>query len=297
MKFKFYLSMIAIALLISNCSKEEALDQQQGSINTLIANIEGVSRSAVTDGGVFSWTAGDAISVYNGTDFTTFTNTNGNMFSSETSITPSGVAIYPAGEHNYNGTTATINLATEYNYGSTNAPMLAEVGNAALTFRHVGGLMRFVVKGMPSGTNSFTFTANSGITGDFDVENGKIVTADNKGKTVTINFTATQYNEESMTFYIPLPTGSYAGYTISIGQDDNMKVVTPTTIVNTINRGTLLLMPTFTYDATNGLTKGTNNVIVLESSEQNLNISGDQALVIEAPATMVDDVQAVLNLN
>ena len=96
-----------------------------------------------------------------------------------------------------------------------------------------------------------------------------------------------------MTFYIPLPTGTYTGYTVSIGEGEKMTNVSGNDIVNTINRGTLLLMPTFTYDATNGLTKGTNDVIVLESREQSLSVSGDKSLVIEAE----DDVQAVLNLN
>ena len=86
-------------------------------------------------------------------------------------------------------------MATSYSYGSTNAPMVAEVTNTTLAFKHVGGLMRFIVKGMPNTATSFTFTANTGITGDFEVtENSdgeniiSAATATNDNKTVTINF-------------------------------------------------------------------------------------------------------------
>lgn len=303
MKTKFYLTMAIATLLMSNCSQEEVLNQVQGGTNTLTATIEGASRSAVTDAGVFSWTSGDKISVYNGVDFTTFTLSSGNAFTSDKTITPSGVAIYPAGNHTYDGTTTkvNINMATSYSYGSTNAPMVAEVTNTTLAFKHVGGLMRFIVKGMPDTANSFTFTANTGITGKFEVSNDVITAAtpSESNKTVTINFTEEQYNAESMTFYIPLPTGTYEGYTVSIG--DGQQVVSnvsdANTVKNTISRGTLLLMPTFTYDATNnGLSKGTDGgVVTLEGGEQALSVSGTQA--VEVDASELGEAEAVLNLN
>ena len=212
MKLKYYFMSVASALMLSNCAQEETPQSSQGNVKTLTATIEGSSRSAVTDGGVFSWTEGDAISVWNGESFTEFTRSNGNVFNSEEGITPSGVAIYPANsEHDYENSTVTVNLATEYDYGSTNAPMVAEIGSTALTFKHVGGLMRFIVKGMPETANSFTFTVNAGITGDFTVNEGVITAAEaiESNKSVTINFTQAQYNAESMTFYVPLPTGTY----------------------------------------------------------------------------------------
>ena len=298
MKTKFYLTMAIATLLMSNCSQEEVLNQVQGGTNTLTATIEGASRSAVTDAGVFSWTSGDEISVYNGEDFTTFTLSSGNAFTSNETITPSGVAIYPAGSHTYNGTTTKVNMATSYSYGSTNAPMVAEVTNTTLAFKHVGGLMRFIVKGMPSTATSFTFTANTGITGDFEVSDDVITatTASESNKTVTINFTAEQYDAESMTFYIPLPTGTYEGYTVSIGDSQDMSDVSDATVKNTIARGTLLLMPTFTYDTTNGLSKSNDGgVVTLEGGEQNLEVSGTQA--VEVDANSLSEAGAVLNLN
>ena len=293
MKVKYFLMMLASAFLLSNCSQdEEATQVIQGKTNKLIATIEGASRSAVTDSGIFSWTEGDAISVWNGTDFTTFTLSDGNVFTAQESINPSGVAIYPANvAHTYENQTAGVELAAEYAYGSTNAPLLAQVSGTNLTFKHLGGLMKFVVKGMPEGATSFTFTANAGITGNFEVNEGVITaSSESTNNTLKIKFEESQYNAESMTFYIPLPTGTYTGYTVSIGEGEKMTNVSGNDIVNTINRGTLLLMPTFTYDTTNGLTKGTNDVIVLESSEQSLSVSGNKSLVIEAEDDVLDNV-------
>jgi len=299
MKIKYYFSIAMAALVMTNCSQEEELQdiQQSGDIHTLTATIEGNSRSAVTDGGVFSWTSGDAISVWNGSIKITYTYSgNGNVFnpSSGSSTNISGYAVYPDGNHtNLSGSSLpTVNLKSSYNYGSTNAIMLAKVqGNSDnLSFSHLGGLMRFVIKNIPSDATSFTFKANSDITGNFQVvqENGanviKAATASNN-QTVTINFTG---SETERTFYVPLPVGTYNGFTITVGSSTYTSQAT-----NTINRRTLLLMPTFTCDGTQ-LTKG-GNAFTLENTVQDMNVSGDETLVIETPNS--SDANAQLNLN
>ena len=298
MKLKYYLMSVASALMLSNCAQEETPQSLQGNVKALTATIEGSSRSAVTDGGVFSWTEGDAISVWNGESFTTFTRSNGNVFTSDESITPSGVAIYPANNgHDYENSTVTVNLATEYAYGSTNAPMVAEVGSTALTFKHVGGLMRFIVKDVPTTATSFKFKTDKVITGEFNVveqDGEKVIMATEGTPTeVTINFEAPS-TPATMTFYVPLPTGTYNGYTVTVGGNSH---TTEAAVVNTIGRGTLLLMPTFTYTETE-LVKGEGNTVVMEAEEQSMNLSGNQELVVEMPEGGIQDgVEAVLNLN
>ena len=267
--------MAVATLLMSNCSQEEIVNTPQRGTNTLTATIEGSSRSAVSDGGIFSWTSGDKISVYNGTDFTEFMYSgSGNAFSSSETITPQGIAIYPANDlHSYDNGTASVSMATSYTYGSTNAPMLADVDGTALDFKHLGGLMRFVVKNVPSTATSFTFTANSGITGCFEVSEStgekiiSAITATESNKTVTVNFTSADI-KDIMTFYIPLPTGTYSGYTVSVGDKSH---TTDIAIENEIKRGTLLLMPTFTYSSS-GLSKGEENIVIM-SSEETVNMS------------------------
>ncbi|MBR0042565.1 MAG: DUF4465 domain-containing protein [Bacteroides sp.] len=301
MRINYYLSIAMAALVMTNCSQEEELQdiQRSGDVHTLTATIEGSTRSSVTDGGAFSWTSGDAISAWDGDSYETYTYASGNVFNGSASQL-SGYAIYPQGEHpNYEGIgLPEVNMSASYNYGSTNAIMLAKVqGNSNnLSFSHLGGLMRFVIKNIPSNTTSFTFTANSGITGNFQVEeeNGanviKAATVSNSNNTVTITFEAGSLTNGKGTFYIPLPTGTYTGFTIAIGNQQYKSSAT-----NTIKRRSLLLMPTFTCDGTK-LVKGDNSVALENTTtEQNMNISGDEDLVIETPSG--DDANATLNLN
>ncbi len=304
MKIKYYFSMIMAALVMTNCSQEEELQEiQQNGIHTLTATIEGNTRSAVTDGGVFSWTDGDKISVWDGSNKLTYdySGTGDTFTGSANSI--SGYAVYPGGDHtNLSGsdtTLPTVNLKNSYTYGSTNAIMLAKVQNGSnnLSFSHLGGLMRFVIKNIPNDATSFTFTANSGITGDFLVEeeNGanviKATTASNSNNTVTITFEAGQTTER--TFYVPLPIGTYDGFTIKVGNNCSYN----SQATNIIRRRTLLLMPTFTCNGTE-LTKG-DNVFTLENTEQDMNVSGEEeTLIIETPdSSDANDPNPQLNLN
>ncbi len=300
MKIKYYFSIVMAALVMTNCSQEEELQdiQQSGDIHTLTATIEGNSRSAVTDGGVFSWTLDDAISVWDGDSYEKFTysGTDNKFNGSANQI--SGYAIYPYGSHpNYSGDgLPQVNLSSTYNYGSTNAIMLAKVqGNSDnLSFSHLGGLMRFTIKSIPSNATSFTFTANSGITGDFQVEtqndgtNVIKATTSNNNQSVTISFSNSQLSNGTGTFYVPLPVGTYTGFTITVGNCSYTSQAT-----NTIKRRTLLLMPTFTCNGTE-LTKG-DNAFTLENTVQDMNVSGDETLVIETPNS--SDANAQLNLN
>lgn len=298
MKIKYYFSMIMAALVMTNCSQEEELQdiQQYGDVHTLTATIEGGSRSAVTDGGVFSWTSGDAISVWNGSNKVEYTYSGtGNKFTG-TATQISGYAVYPDGEHsNLSGSNLpTVNLKSTYNYGSTNAIMMAKVqsGSPTLSFSHLGGLMRFTIKNIPNDATSFTFTANTSITGNFQVtpvsgENVINTATGSSNKTVTINFTKNNLSNGTGTFYVPLPVGTYTGFTIAIG---GQKYVSSAT--NTINRRTLLLMPTFTCSGTQ-LVKGENS-FKLENAEQEMNVGGNESLLIETPAS---GTNAQLNLN
>lgn len=301
MKAKFYLVMAAVALLMTNCSQDESVSQSKGGTNTLTATVEGASRSAVTDAGVFSWTDGDAIAVGNENGgYTKFTHGTNGSFSAETSIVPTSYAIYPYNEaYTFLPETGlpTVTLASSYNYGSTNAPMLAEVSGNTLQFKHLGGIMRFVVKDVPNTATSFTFTANSGITGEFELtqnSDGENIisaeTATNDNKTVTINFTSEDI-KDVMTFYIPLPTGTYSGYTVSVGGKLH---TTEATVVNTISRGTLMLMPTFTYDEyQTNLVKGEDNMVVLNGNEDvSLTVADGEKVTV----AIADNVEATLNL-
>ena len=247
--------MVMVVLVMTNCNQDEYQDEilQQG-FSEFTADVEGQSqsRSTMTDGGKFSWVTGDQISVWNGSSFVTFTCSNGNTFSGN-ETNPSKYAVYPAGNHTISGNNVTVNLPSSYGNDNTdyvkntNAIMLASVqqGNSNLTFKHLGGLMRFNIKNVPAGANKFVFTASDKrITGAFPVEDDIITAEYNNGNnTVTINFKALNSSKD-MTFYIPLPTGTYKGFKIEI-KGNNTTLDYTSTARNTINRRSLLLMPTF----------------------------------------------------
>ena len=295
MKIYNFFTMAMVALVMTNCSQNENLDEiiQEG-ITEFVVDVEGQSqsRSTMTDGGKFSWTTGDQISVWNGSSFVPFTCSNGNTFSGN-ATNPSKYAVYPAGSHAISGNNVTVNLPSTYGNNNidyvqnTNAIMLASVqrGNNNLTFKHLGGLMRFNIKNVPSGTNKFVFTStDKDITGDFSIEDD-IILANNKNSNnqLTINFKSLTSTRD-MTFYIPLPTGTYNGFKIELkGNSTNLSYESPAT--NTINRRTLLLMPTFVCE--NGMLnkQGSASVDFSNNNSTTTKITTESVEVKTATAT------------
>ena len=305
MKIRFYLALAAAALVMTNCSKEEEPVQEKQQSKGFTATIEGASRSAVTDAGVFSWTAGDKISVWNGLSFDTYANSDSDV----NTFNPEGdadiaeakdYAVYPASaEHNFEDGTLLVNLPASYAHGSTNAPMLATIedGSTTLAFRHLAGVMRFVVKNVPAGASSFVFTTtNNIITGSYSVIEEQIwqdgENSVNNNNSVTITFDALTEAAAEMVFYVPLPVGTYGNYTVAINGTNVNLSHQSTGVTNTIGRRTLLLMPEFSVE--NGeLKKGEGNVIPVTQNEA-ANLSGIQNVTIGTDNATANDV---LNIN
>ena len=145
MKCKWIVMMFVFAMLMANCSQDEEVVQQwQGGVSRLTAGVEGQSRSAMTDTGIFSWTKGDSISVWNdmpegGVDaFVKFVFADGNYFNIDpkagvSTIKPANYAVYPAGNHSYSEEVVKIHLPSGYGNAEedyvpdTHAPMIAVV--------------------------------------------------------------------------------------------------------------------------------------------------------------------------
>ena len=297
--------MVMVVLVMTNCNQDEYQDEilQQG-FSEFTADVEGQSqsRSTMTDGGKFSWVTGDQISVWNGSSFVTFTCSNGNTFSGN-ETNPSKYAVYPAGNHTISGNNVTVNLPSSYGNGNTdyvkntNAIMLASVqqGNSNLTFKHLGGLMRFNIKNVPAGANKFVFTASDKrITGAFPVEDDIITAEYNNGNnTVTINFKALSSSKD-ITFYIPLPTGTYNGFKIEI-KGNNTTLDYTSTARNTINRRSLLLMPTFVCNNGNLNKQESASVDFSNNSNTTTTITTESVEVKTATATGNSSVKLSYN--
>lgn len=277
MKKLTLLGITVSALLLSNCSNEEVMQQndtQRGV--TLSASInESDSRAAVTDAGVFSWGKGDQISVYTSyaaSAWQTFTlkgeggNASGTfmgmLMGEGTEIT--SCAVHPAilkpvlAE---NKLTLTLPSSYDWQEGVTNVIMMAKINNsgAKLGFSHLGGLFRFVVKGIPASATKFVFTATGKkLSGEFVVEdisatNPVIVTSDvQSDNSITINFPASGQITERI-FYVPVPTGTYNALKCDIMDKSNTLLTTANLATGKeVGRAALLLVPTLTCSSTEG---------------------------------------------
>ena len=310
MKIRFYLAMAIVALSWMGCSQEEATNEIMSGANVIQATIESSSRSAVTDAGVFSWTTGDEISLLDANNKDTYTYSGtGNGFNPPASVNVSTpvVAYYPANE-NHNTTEFYLpdtygNVNTEY-VASTNAAMIATpptTGNTTYAFMHLGGVMRFNVKNVPVDADGFKFSViGKKITGAFEVNSGTtktIATEDDPSSNNTVIIRFKKLTEaKDMTFYVPMPTGTYTDYIVGLHIDgqNEFNEHTSTNVTNTIARKTLLLMPTFTWNGQE-LEKGeaTVGVIDLEDGSQSATITDDAEVVVTPGA----DADATATLN
>ena len=244
MKKTFLYLGLAMAALAA-CSKAETpvsepeipdSGQTSGEV-VLTATIENTRVSMSTESTTLSWVEGDEISVYTSKNrFVTFSNSGSgalNKFKAtlDEGETVTGYAVYPANdEHSYDGTTLTIKLPDTFAWvdGQTRMPMVAAVSGSSLDFTHAGGVLAFKVSGIPANATSFLLVAggSTGITGSFEYNGGKISTASGSTEDkVNITFTAGSATER--TFYVPVPTGTYADFTISTlaGSDEIAKTV------------------------------------------------------------------------
>ncbi len=282
------MGIASLCLATTSCENELSNDLDLGRVVTIGATMEGdnATRSTASDGGAFAWANGDAISVYNGSKFTTFTLSDGAgtenaKFTSGLLIgepTFSEYAIYPSsGEHEYDGTDLTVNLPSEYGDSeteyspNTNALMVAVFSdiNKGLTFRHAAGVVRFTVKNVPAGTNKIVLSTKAKITGDFPVSFAdgypSIQTAKSETEeSVSIVFSALTAVKETMDFFIPLPQGQYT-FTLAVHNESGRKDEITASVLQTISRCTLLKMPAVSFASAGGNIEG--GTVTAETSD------------------------------
>ena len=216
------------------------------------------SKASVTDAGAFTWTAGDAIGIYNGSSFNTLTtSTSGETvtFTGTVAGTPQTCAIFPAGIAK---TPSSVSLPASYTWkeGDAPTPMYAEYKASALAFKHLGGLIKVSIVGVPASATKFVFEADKDITGEFDITSGEISSSalTDKG---SVEFTFAAGTAPAMNFYVPVPVGSY---TMKVSFKDAVDTElwsfagsTP----NDITRAKLIVMPTLTIVSIPGSGEGT----------------------------------------
>ena len=219
MKSRYILmSVAAAAMTFVSCVKENINDIKFSEV-TLNAVTEGSqTKTALTGFADVVWATGDQIAVYDGAAFTDFILSSG---AGTASAGFSGTlaegktaeaAVYPASAKGTDMTTVKYPAEYAYSEMGVNAPMVASVVEGVLQFKHVGGVVKFDVGNIPPTAAGFVFTANSKITGSFAVTGDAVSTTAGAAESVKITFTPASM--KSAVFMVPLPTGTYTGFSV-----------------------------------------------------------------------------------
>ena len=260
MKLRFFSIFALAGLLLGSCAVDE-LPSEGGSI---IAEMEtDQTRTAVTDEGTFTWSAGDKVWLHTTSGSVVGTLSSG-AGSSSAKFTyggfageMTGEAVYPynAG-HAISGDILTFTLPAAYDLGSsltnTNAAMYGVNVGGTIKFNHLAGVMRFKFKDVPAGVNRFTITLDKKINGTFAadltadypvIETSSTSTASEK--TITLNFNALTAKSD-ICVYVPLPIGTYNSLELGLYDDGQSVWTYSKAVTNTVNRKSLKLMPVVT---------------------------------------------------
>lgn len=267
-------------MLCIACSDEVSSSLEQEELQSplslkAIVEGDGNTRSEVSDDGIFTWSADktDQIAVYdaNSAQFFTWTQTgfvDDNLEvatfeapNAKAKIQQGSYAVYPAFlEPEYDGTTLTVTLPTEYDSNQSSALLLATYDEESdeLNFTHIASLMRISMENVPTSVTKFVFEAEgSQITGSFDVkeyENAKYIAtqSSDENNQVTINLTSNDVKDGQLTFNIPLPVGTYQGFKLQLYAGDEIvySKSTSSTSYYDLERRTLIVMPTVTLIGT-----------------------------------------------
>lgn len=293
MKKIYFISGVLLAMASMSCNKDNGVvDTPSGTVLKAVIGTDD-TKAAHTHYKDVVWSSGDALAVYNGSDFTRFNLTDGDgttsgTFTASSDVTPTGFAVYPFAEvKSYDGSkNVTLTLPAEYTWAeqSLNAPMLALVSGSDLaTFKQLCGYFKIDVDNLPATASKLVFfTDEQVITGDFNAD----VTDEYPGiytwnvsnewdrarRTVTVNFTAGE--KASRTFYIPVPGGNYTKFKVSIQNAGGEDLITPKTWTAsgdpatpvTIDKGTMKVLPAIscTPDTTKESTIWTGSITLSE---------------------------------
>lgn len=284
--YRIKFTLLTLACIFFGC--------QQAELTSLVENggypmktvtisvgmdIQDTKASLDSQTGAFTWQSGDLISVLatDGKFYTLSLNSGageknaefiGSIPSTEEITT---VAIYPAivsdGEANTILNDGILNYTLPDNYiyreNSTNVPMVAsfEQGANFLSFKQIGGVMRFNIKNLPLEADFVVTMNDKSITGQFPLELSNlgetaIVTGNNPSK-VTIHYTSS-VEGASADFNLPVPTGVYDDFNVSLVSNGNTIFSKDYSAFNKVERCTLLnmseceVLPQFSSFSING---------------------------------------------
>ena len=249
---------LAVSVLLSGSCVMDKLHVAENTIHAEMENDQ--TRTSVTDEGSFTWSSGDQVWLH-----TTSGNVAGTLSSGAGTSSAdfsygaffgemTGKAVYPYNSgHAVTGDELSVVLPASYDLGSnlsnTNAAMYGVNVDGTIRFNHLAGVMRFVFKNVPAGTDRFQITLDKKINGTFTADLAQdypvieaAATSTASEKTVTLNFDALTKTSD-ISLYVPLPTGTYTTLGLNLWAGSQSVWTYSNTVTNTISRKTLKLMP------------------------------------------------------
>ena len=270
---KLFSLLTIFAFLVTSCSKDPGVDsidvQQNLKTVVLSADMGSTKASLDSESGAFAWQSGDVISVLatDGKfyDFTLVSGEGTDVAEFEGGIPQTAevttVATYPRfvanGSDNtvYASGVLNYSLPTEWTYvkDASNVPMVATFDEAAdyMSFRQIGGVLRFPVKNMPMEADFVLTVEGKAITGSFPVELANLgtegMTAGDATSTLTIHYSSEVYGE-SVEFNVPVPAGVYNKFNVTIKDGDEVLLTKDYVKADgetdrTVERADLVVMP------------------------------------------------------
>jgi surface protein len=249
---------LVLTSALASCSSEDLLKgSQNASTNTLTAYIESQndSRVSISDEGKFAWSTDDKISVASASNsFETWSlskiNDDGSAdFTSSSTVSDGAYAVFPETLNpTVSGNSLQITLPAEYESNKTVPVLTGKYNDGKVDFAHAGGLIRVSFDNVPSYANKFVFsTNNQNIAGDFTIDDDQAInTSAGTNSKITINIAGDDIKDGKITFDIPVPVGTYEGFSVGLYFGDIELASQSTTNSNTIERRDLLVMPTIT---------------------------------------------------
>ncbi|MBR0321670.1 MAG: hypothetical protein IIX08_04705, partial [Bacteroidales bacterium] len=154
-----------------------------------------------------------------------------------------------------------------------NAAMYGVETGGNIKFNHLAGVMRFKFRNAPAGTDKFILTLDKKINGTFTAdltEDHPVLRTESASsaseKSITLNFDPLTSAQDIM-LYVPLPLGTYTTLGLEVKAGSQSVWSYSNTVTNTINRKSLILMPTVTLAGSiSGDIEGSDDTVNLSES-------------------------------
>ena len=240
------IATLILALTILACQKIEGDRAPQTVIEVSLTDTKATINDSGSGAASFSWEAGDEIGVVAGGALRKFTLSSFDGGTAKfTASLPSGVSVednadiaYPYNVDDYSGSVFALSYPVSYTSSSANsfrhrwAGKLSKTGAGKFSalLNHQSGIVRVTYDDVPAGANAVSLTADKAIAGE--------------SKTVTVNFS--WHSDGAMSFYFPVPAGSYSSFTFALKNGNDVIPGTERTLSGStmnVNTGMIYRLP------------------------------------------------------